>query len=327
MSTILVTGGAGFIGSHLIERLLKERSITRVVCVDNLDDSYSVAYKKENLALFRAEKKFKFCRVDIRDARKLRRVFVAEKPDFVVHLAAKTDTRMSLAEPGEYESVNFAGTLNVLECAKDVQAKKCITISSSSVYGNAAADRPVAEDAVTDFPLSHYGATKKAGEVLAHSYFYNYGMTILCLRLFNVYGERMRPGPVLYTWVDSLLRDKPLTMSGKGERRRDFTYVGDVVDAISKAIKKGKDFAVLNVSSSRPVALSELLRVVEEAAGKQADVTFRKKNRASIESSYGDISKATRMLGWKPSTPLESGVRRFVAWFREHRLEHSLKRP
>jgi UDP-glucuronate 4-epimerase len=324
---ILVTGGAGFIGSHLIERLLKDPATKRVICVDNLDESYPVTYKRSNISAFRSDTRFVFYKTDIRDTRKLQRIFSNEKPDFVVHLAAKTDTRTSLVEPLLYESVNVAGTISVLECAKVSGVKKCVTISSSSVYGNAVARQAVKEDTTTDYPLSHYGATKKAGEVIAHSYAYNFDMTVICIRLFNVYGERMRPGPVLYTWVDQLFKGSPVSMSGRGERRRDFTYVGDVVDAILKALRRGTGYGIFNVASSNPASLSELLKVVETAVGKKARVAYRPKNRASIESSYADIRKAQTAFGWNPKTSLTDGVKRFVTWFRDHRIEHDSKRP
>ncbi len=319
MKSILVTGGAGFIGSHLCERLLKDPKWGRVVVVDNLDPTYNVAYKKENLALLTPSKRFKFYKTDIRDMAAMAKIFKREKPDYVVHLAAKTDTRSSVREPHEHQSVNVLGTLNLLELSK-TDVKKFVFISSSSVYGNSARP-PFKESDMNNQPLAPYGATKIAGEILAHTYYFNHGLPVTCLRLFNAYGPRLRPQLVLYRWVENILNDSPIELSGTGTRKRDFTHVSDIVDAILRSLKKGTGYDVLNIGNSKPSSLRELLKIVEKSVGKKAKVVQRASNKASVETTYADISKAKKVLGWRPKVSMEKGVSDFVRWFKENRLK------
>lgn len=323
MKTILVTGGAGFIGSNLIETLLKRKTIDRVVCVDNLDPFYDPAFKKENIKLFVKNEKFRFYKTDIRNRVALSKIFDIEKPNLVVHLAAKADTRRSVKEPEEYESVNILGTLNLLELSKEYKIKKFIFISSSSVYGNTA-KAPFSETSTTDFPLSPYGATKKAGEVLAYTYAHNFNLPIVCLRLFNAFGERNRPDLVIYKWVDNILHDRPIEMSGTGSRRRDFTYVGDVVRAIELALRTKDNYEILNIGNSKPVSLKTLLSYIEKALGKKAIVISRPSHHASVEETYANIRKAKKVLGWEPEVSLEEGIVRFAKWLRDSRFKNTI---
>jgi UDP-glucuronate 4-epimerase len=316
---ILVTGGAGFIGSHLCERLLKDRKVKRVIVVDNLDPTYPVKYKKENLSLLTPDKKFRFYKADIRDKKALERIFKKEKPEYVVHLAAKTDTRSSVHQADEHESVNVLGTLNIFDLAKDHGVKKIVFFSSSSVYGNTAKP-PFKETDMLNFPLAPYGATKIAGEVLAYTYFFNFNLPIVCFRIFNAYGPRMRPSLVLYKWVNDVLHDRPVEMSGAGVRKRDFTYVGDIVDAVLLALKKNQGYEILNIGNSKPVSLTGLLKIIGKVTGKRPTLWRRPSNKASVETTYANISKAKRILGWRPKTSMEKGVSNFVTWFRKNRL-------
>lgn len=321
MKNILVTGGAGFIGSHLCEKLFSSPKVEKVVCVDNLDPAYPVDFKLANLALLKKNKKFKFYKVDIREASSLDKIFKKEKIDAVVNVAAKTDTRTSLNEPLEYETVNIKGTLNILEASKNNNVKNIVCISSSSIYGNVKSKKPTKETEVTDFPLSPYGATKKAGEVLAYSYFYNYNISVACLRFFNVYGERMRPGPVLYTWIENIMKNQPIKISGNGQRKRDFTYISDVVNGIVKALHKNRGYNIYNIASSNPHSLKQLLSIVKKVTKIEPEVISRPTNKASIDSSYANISKAKKMLGWKPIVGLEEGVLKFFTWYQLNRLK------
>lgn len=323
MQTILVTGGAGFVGSNLIESLLAKRSVSRVICVDNLDPFYDPAFKRSNIKPFLSNKKFKFYKTDVRDNDALKKIFAKEKPTHIVHLAARADTRRSVKEPKEYQTVNIGGTLNLLELAKDHKVKKFIFISSSSVYGNNA-EAPFKETSVTDFPLAPYGASKKAGEVLAYTYFHNFGLPITCLRLFNVFGEKNRPDLVIYKWVENILKNKPIELSGDGKRRRDFTYVGDVVRAIELSLEKGDGYLILNVGNSKPVSLAVLLKHIEKALGKKATVINRPSHHASVESTYADIRSAKKVLGWKPEVSLEEGIAKFAKWLRNNRFKNSV---
>lgn len=320
MKTILVTGGAGFIGSNLIETLLKRKTVGRVVCVDNLDPFYDISFKKENIRPFLNNEKFVFYETDIRDRAALKTVFETEKPTHVVHLAAKANTRLSVNEPDEYESVNVLGTLNLLEFAKEHKIKNFVFISSSSVYGNSAV-APFSESGITDRPLAPYGASKKAGEVLAYTYYHNFKLPVICLRLFNAYGERQRPDLVLYKWVENILKDNPIEMSGEGKRARDFTYVGDVVRAIELAMNHGKGYEILNIGNSKPISLKALLALTEKTLGKKAIIKTRTSHHASVEKTSANIRKAKNVLGWEPKVSLEEGIKRFSVWLRENRFK------
>lgn len=323
MKTILVTGGAGFIGSNLIETLLKRKAIDRVVCVDNLDPFYDPVFKKENIKPFLKSEKFKFYKTDIRNHDALAKIFANEQPTFVVHLAAKANARASVKEPEEYQSVNIIGTLNLLELSREHHVKRFVFISSSSVYGNAA-KAPFSETSTTDFPLAPYGASKKAGEVLAHTYAHNFKLPITCLRLFNAYGERQRPDLVLYKWVENILSGKPIEMSGTGKRARDFTYVGDVVRSIELALKGKGVYEIINIGNSKPVSLAVLLRHVEKVLEKKAVVVNRPSHHASVESTYADVRKAKKVLGWEPEMPIEEGIARFAKWLRDNRFKDTV---
>lgn len=320
MKAVLITGAAGFIGSNAAEALLKKNRSLRVIGLDNFDANYSVAYKKQNLKNLKKDSRFTFYTADIRDANALRKIFKKEKPDAVIHLAAKADTRDAVVAPRDYIETNINGTLNVLECMREFGAKRLVFASSSSVYGNLN-KAPFKEDANTDHSISPYGASKKAGETLAYTYHHNFGLSVACIRIFNAYGERMRPGLVLYTWVERILNDKPIEISGKGLRRRDYTYVGDLVDALLCALtKKDLTFEVLNIGNATSVSLRDMLAVVERVTGKTAKVVTRASHPASVERTEASIQKAKRILGWEPKTSFEMGVSRFVTWYRRERL-------
>lgn len=319
MKTILVTGGAGFIGSHLIDALLRG-GWEKVICIDNFDDNYDPALKEENVRPYAEDTRFVLYRADIRDQEKMKEIFAAHNPQAVVHLAAKADTRKAVEAPAEYIQVNVDGTLTIFECARHAGVKKIVFISSSSVYGNKNR-APFEESAQTDFPISPYGASKKAGEVLAYSYYYNFAMPITCLRIFNAYGERMRPGLVLYKWVDDILHDRKIEMSGEGVRMRDFTYVGDIVQAILLSLDTDLGYEIINIGSSDPIALKDLLVIVEKATGKKADTFSRPSTKPSVEMTHASTQKAEKLLGWKPETTIEQGIARLVMWFVSERLK------
>lgn len=319
METVLVTGAAGFIGSNLTRELLAEGY--RVVGIDNFDDTYDPAIKEENVAPFLSNDRFVLERVDIRDAEAMLDIFKREKPTYVVHLAAKADTRRAVNDPRLYVSVNIDGTLNLLEAAREVGGvKKFVLASSSSVYGNDP-DVPWSEDARADRPLSPYGATKRATEHLAHTYHHNFGMPIVCLRYFNVYGENNRPGMVPYLWAEKLLRGEEIEISGDGSRGRDYTYVGDTVRGTILAMKSDIDFDVINLGNNKPLTLNELREAFERVLGIKAQVRSRPSHPSSVEQTYANIEKAKRLLGWEPHMPVDEGLSRFVAWFRAHRLK------
>lgn len=317
MKTVLVTGGAGFIGSNLIRELLAKEY--KVVCVDNFDDTYDPALKEQNIAPFLKNKNFVLERVDIRNEEALRGVFEKEKPTLVVHLAAKADTRGAVKIPRIYLSVNIDGTLNILELSREYGIENLVMASSSSVYGNTPR-LPWKETETADRPLSPYGATKRTTELLAHTYHHNFGMNITCLRYFNAYGENNRPNMVPYIWTKALLSNNEIELSGEGARKRDYTYIGDVVNGTILAMEKPLGFEVLNIGNSSPVSLRELLSVFEKTLGVTAVVRSRPSHNASVEDTYADVEKAKRLLGWQPTVSIEEGIEKLIVWFRNNRL-------
>jgi len=316
--TVLVTGGAGFIGSNLIAELLNQNY--RVVCVDNFDDVYSPLFKEENISPYLQNKNFILERVDICDQKSLEAIFEREKPEYVIHLAAKVDTRDAVNLPYVYIKVNIEGTLNILELSKKYQVKNLVIASSSSVYGNSQ-QLPWREDECADRQLSPYGMTKRSVELLAHSYYHNFGMNIVCLRYFNVYGENNRPSMVPYIWAEKLLRGEEIEISGDGSRRRDYTYVLDVVRGTISAMKKPLGFEIINIGNSSPVSLKDLLMVFEKVIGVSAKIKNRPSNHASVENTFADVSKAKELLDWTPTTSIEEGIAKLVLWFRNNRLK------
>lgn len=319
METILITGGAGFIGSNCISALLAQ-GVSRVVCVDNFDPVYEPHYKEAHIAPFLSHSQFVLYRVDIRDQNALREVFERERPTRIIHLAARADTRKAVLAPHEYVTVNVSGTLNVLECAREYGVLMTVLASSSSVYGNNP-DTPWSEESDTDHPLSPYGATKKATELLAHSYHHNFGMQIVCLRFFNVYGENNRPEMVPYIWAEEFTKqDGSIEISGDGSRKRDYTYVGDIVRGVISAVYADLGYEIINLGHGSPLSLRELLGLFETVCEKKLPVRTRTSHAASAEITYADTAKAERLLAWKPDVTHEEGIRRLVAWFRTHRM-------
>lgn len=321
MQTVLVTGGAGFIGSNLVEALLRQKF--KVICVDNFDDTYDPKFKRQHIAPFRKNKNFILKKVDIRDLKKMRSIFKKEKPKYVAHLAAKADTRDAVTNPYIYTSVNIEGSLNVLELCREFGVKQTVIASSGSVYGNNP-NIPWVEDEKTDFPLSAYGATKKFVEMLSYTYHHNFGMNVVCLRYFNVYGENNRPNMVPYKWAHAILNGLELELSGTGERKRDFTYVKDVAEATVLALRSSLDYKIINVANSSPVSLKELLAVFEKVTGIKPIVRSRESHNASANEMYANSAEAQKVLGWKPKVSIEEGIEKLVIWFKQNRLGKSV---
>ena len=300
--TVIVTGGAGFVGSNLIKELLAKGY--RVACIDNFDDTYSRALKEDHLAPFLSHGDFVLHEADIVDADAINDIFDKEKPTYVVHLAAKADTRDAVDNPDIYVSVNIHGTVHILESARKVGVKNTVIVSSSSVYGNDT-PAPCKEQAPADRAISPYGATKRTAEMFAYAYHHNFGMNITCLRYFNVYGENNRPGMVPYRWAEALLMGKEIELSGSGTRKRDYTYVGDTVRATILALEKPLGYEILNVGNSHPVSLNELLSVFEHVIGTKAVTRTRESHKASVEVTCADSTKIKQLLGWEPEVSLE----------------------
>jgi len=311
--SVLVTGGAGFIGSHLVERLLGLGR--RVVVVDNFCSFYDPAIKRRNVAAVEGQSGFTLCEGDIRDAAFLDEVFGAHGFGCVVHLAAMAGVRPSIADPRTYSEVNVGGTLNVLECCRAHGGPRLIFGSSSSVYG-VNEKVPFSEDDRVERAISPYAATKLAGEVLCHTYHHLYGFPVVCLRFFTVYGPRQRPEMAIAKFIRLIDSGGEVPMFGDGTSRRDYTYCDDVVDGILGAMELSKEFELINLGNSRTVALRELIGLIEAALGKAARIKELPSQPGDVPITYADITKAERLLGYSPNFPIERGIEQAVAWYR-----------
>jgi UDP-glucuronate 4-epimerase len=325
--TCLVTGGAGFIGSHVCEKLLTAGN--RVISVDNFNDFYDPAYKRQNISevIRTAEESgagfFVSLEGDIRNPLALDAVFREHKPDIVMHLAACAGVRPSIADPLLYSSVNIAGTINMLECVKRYGVGRFIFASSSSVYGNNE-KIPFSETDSVDRPISPYAATKKAGELLCHTYSHLYGVNIACLRFFTVYGPRQRPDLAIYKFTKLINEGRRVPFYGDGSTERDYTYIDDILDGIIRAADWTADgsgkYAVFNLGNSSTVSLAKMVSTIETALGKSAVLDYQPLWPGDAIRTYADISYAGKILGYAPKTGFEEGIRQFVRWYRGNRI-------
>lgn len=314
MGKVLVTGGAGFIGSHLVDRLLADGY--RVVVIDDFNDFYDPQIKRQNVADHVKNSNYSLYEGDIRDIGFLDNIFSAENIDTVVHLAARAGVRPSLAQPVLYQEVNVAGAQNIFECCRQYGVKKCIFASSSSVYG-INNKIPFAEDDPIFQPISPYAATKAAGELLAHVYSHLYGIQILCLRFFTVYGPRQRPDLAIYKFTRLIDQGKPIPVYGDGTTRRDYTYIDDIIGGIMGALAyNASGYEVINLGNSQTVMLRDLIAVIEDALGKKAEIEWLPPQPGDVPRTFADISKAKRLLGYSPVTNIADGVAKFVKWYK-----------
>jgi UDP-glucuronate 4-epimerase len=309
---ILITGGAGFIAYHLAARLQDERF--EVSLLDNFNPFYDPALKRRNVRDLQARGDARLYEIDILDAESLRRAFAEIRPQAVVHLAAWAGVRPSLQKPEIYSMVNVAGTVNLLQLARDFQVSSFLFGSSSSVYGGN--ERiPFSEDDPVDRPISPYAATKRAGELLCHTYAFHYSMNITCLRFFTVYGPRQRPEMAIHKFARLIQDGQEIPVYGDGESRRDYTYVDDITAGIVAALRVNPHFEIINLGESRTTTLLALIAELENALGKKARRRFLPDQPGDMKITYADIGKARRMLGYKPTTPIEEGIRKFADWF------------
>lgn len=323
MANILVTGGAGFIGSHLADRLLAGGHAVTVV--DDFNDFYDPALKRANVAPHLAAARYTLREGDIRDLAFLDGVFAAGHFDAVVHLAARAGVRPSLAEPVLYQEVNVAGTQNIFEMCRKHDVPRCVFGSSSSVYG-INSKVPFREDDPIFQPISPYAATKAAGELLAHVYSHLYGIRIMCLRFFTVYGPRQRPDLAINKFTRLIDMGRPIPVYGDGGTRRDYTYVDDIIDGVMAALHYDKSrYEVINLGNSHTVYLRDLIAVIEDALGKKAVIERLPAQPGDVPQTYADIGKARRLLGYAPRTDIRDGIAKFVAWYREKKEDNSEK--
>ncbi|MFA5142341.1 MAG: GDP-mannose 4,6-dehydratase [Candidatus Woesearchaeota archaeon] len=306
----LVTGGAGFIGSHVVDRLLARGD--KVLCLDNLNDYYPAEVKLNNIQHQMNHPDFEFLRGDIRDA-KLMKELHKYPIENIIHLAAMAGVRNSIAHPKLYEKVNVGGTMNMLNLAKDLSVKNFVFASSSSVYGNNK-KVPFSESDNVDNPISPYAATKKAGELMAYTYHHLYHLPVSCLRFFTVYGPRGRPdmAPLKFTrLIDS---GKPIEVYGDGTSQRDYTYIDDIVSGIIAASDIPHPYEIFNLGNNKPVRLDYFISLIERNLGKKAQIMHKPKQEGDVDITYADISKAESLLGYKPKVSIEEGIERLVRW-------------
>jgi UDP-glucuronate 4-epimerase len=309
---ILVTGGAGFIGSHVTERLLRDGH--EVCCLDSLHDFYSPEIKLLNMQPAMRSERFRFIKADISEEKSVEEIFEMFRPELVIHLAARAGIRPSREKIGEYYQANVWGTLNVLQAGKRHNVPKFVFASSSSVYGSEN-ESPFHEEQPIRNPLSPYAATKIAGEHLCYTFSRQNSIDVIALRLFSVYGERQRPDLAIHKFLRLMKEKKPITVLGDGSSSRDYTYVADVVDGIiSAAEKKFNRFEIMNIGNSHPVTINELISQLSSLTGLTPKIIYSEADPTEMTATHADISKATRLLDYKPAVSLNEGLQRMLKW-------------
>ena len=310
----LVTGAAGFIGSHLSERLLGNG--WNVVGIDNFDDFYDPVIKRANLGKCLENKNFRLVEADIRDNAAMDKA-VGDGVETIVHLAAKAGVRPSIEEPLLYADVNVSGTMVLLEAAKKHKIDKFVFASSSSVYGNNK-KVPFSEDDNVDLPISPYAATKKAGELICHTYHHLCGMSMTCLRFFTVYGPRQRPDLAIHKFAKLIEQNKPIPVFGDGSMMRDFTYIDDIIDGTVAAMDRCDGYHIYNLGESQPITVNDLIGEIEKALGKKAAKEYLPLQPGDVDRTYADVTRAVKDLGYHPSTSIREGLKKFAAWIRRN---------
>lgn len=313
---VLVTGGAGFIGSHLVERLLADGR--RVIVVDNFDTFYDPAIKRRNISVALEHDDYRLVEADIRDEAAVEALFASESIDAVIHLAARAGVRPSIEQPGLYTSVNLSGTTTLLEACRRHGVGRFVFGSSSSVYGNNE-KVPFTEEDPVDRPISPYGATKKAGEVLCYSFHHLTGMKMACLRFFTVFGPRQRPEMAIHKFARLLADGGQVEQFGDGSSARDYTYVGDIVEGIVRALDGCKTYHIWNLGGSHTTRLNELVQKIADGLGVEPNVVELPFQPGDVERTWADVSLAESELGWKPQVPFDEGLALFLDWFEEQR--------
>jgi UDP-glucuronate 4-epimerase len=308
---IFVTGGAGFIGSHLCEKLLDQGR--ELLVLDNFNDFYDPAIKRKNIEPVLKHPDYTLVEGDIRDEGTVGRLFSEFKPQAVIHVAAMAGVRPSLEDPHLYNDVNIRGTTVLLEAVKEYPVENFLFASSSSVYG-AHDTVPFSEKDALNRPVSPYAATKLAGEQICYTYHHLYGIPISCLRFFTVYGPRQRPEMAIHLFARNIARGEPITVYGDGSSRRDYTYVSDIGEGICLALDRPQGYEIFNLGESRTVQLSEMISLLEENLGRKVEKVHRPDQPGDVPVTYADIGKAREVLGYDPSVPIEEGIRLFIDW-------------
>lgn len=317
MKTYLVTGGAGFIGSSLSERLVKEGN--KVVAIDNFCDFYNPKIKENNVKELIKNSNFKLYRNDIRDKEAIKKIFEENNIDIVMHLAAMAGVRPSIENPVLYQEVNCMGTQNILEEMKAHNIKNLVMASSSSVYGNCK-EVPFKENMVVDFAISPYAATKKANEVMTHVYHKLFDFNVIMLRFFTVYGPKQRPDLAINKFTRLMLEDKEIPMFGDGTTSRDYTYIDDIVDGIIRSCNYVENndnvYEILNLGNSSPVSLKEMIDIIGQVVGVEPKIKQLPMQPGDVDRTFADVSKAKELIGYNPKTSFKEGIENFVNWYK-----------
>jgi UDP-glucuronate 4-epimerase len=317
---ILVTGAAGFIGSRLIERLLRRPAAT-IVGIDSFNDYYDPAIKRANVRGLGDERRVRLIEGTFTDAAAMRQLFAAEKFSHVIHLGAYAGVRYSIENPFPYQEHNVGGTLSLLDAARHTPVERFVVISSSTVYGrNAVA--PFVEDAPLGTPLSPYGASKRAAELLGLTYLDLFRVPVVCIRPFSVYGPRLRPDLALSIFTAAILDGRPLPLFGDGSIRRDFTYIDDICDGLEATLdRNGVVGECINLGHDTPIPVRDVIAALEQTLGTRAQIDRQPEKPGEMPVTHADLTKARRLLGYEPKTDFRDGLQAFVDWFRQARVE------
>lgn len=309
---ILITGGAGFIGSSLADNLLNDGH--KIIVVDNFNDYYDVKIKWQNISINMMNKNYKLCVVDIENKDALKKIFEENKIDCVIHLAGRAGVRPSIMNPELYVKSNILGTVHILELMKDFNIKKLVFASSSSVYGNCKAEM-FSEDLNVREPISQYAASKLADEQFAYTYSKLYEINIVCLRFFTVYGPRQRPDLAISKFTNLIKNNKPTPMYGDGTTIRDYTFIEDIIQGIKSAITYNKTlYEIINLGGGEPITLKRMIETIEKVLNKKAIIQQLPMQAGDVDKTVCDWSKAHKLLGYKPSTTFEEGIKKFIEW-------------
>jgi len=318
MKKILVTGAAGFIGSHLSDTLLARGD--RVIGLDEFNTYYDPAIKRGNIAGALAHPNFSLHEIDICDEPALRALFESHRPDVVVHLAARAGVRPSLQDPNLYHRVNVIGGQHILDACREYKPSHLVFASSSSVYGGSKAI-PFKETDPVMRPVSPYAATKRMNELQAHVYSHIYGVKVAMLRFFTVYGPRQRPDMAIHKFTRAILRGEPLPFFGDGSALRDYTYIDDIIDGVVRCVDRPFDYEIFNLGESHTTTLTELVALLEKHTGKTAILDRKPAQPGDVELTFADVSHARELLGYNPSFSMDEGIARFVAWYRAQQAQ------
>ena len=313
---VLVTGGAGFIGSHVVDKLIERGD--SVVVLDDFNDYYDPKYKRRNLSHHIGNSDVQVVEGDICDKKFVEHLFDTYQIDSIIHLAARAGVRPSIEDPILYQRVNIGGTYTILDSAKKKGIKNIVIASSSSVYGNNT-KTPFSENDSVDKPVSPYAATKKAVEEIAYTYHYLYDLNIICLRFFTVYGERGRPDMAPWLFTKKIIREEPIKQFGDGSSCRDYTYIGDIVRGVISAIDRVDHikYDIINLGNGNPVVLKDFIRTIENISEKKAIIDYLPEQPGDVKMTHADIAKAKELLDYSPSVGVEEGLEKFINWYKK----------